>query len=178
MIVSEQVQYYDVSGRLTTESFTDFTRKTVRDKFATLDAFLACWNSSEKREVISEELELQGLFLEKLRELAGSPDMDDFDLLCHVAFDAKPLTKAERVRNVERRGYLDRYSGAARKVLEVLLEKYMHEGNAEFVDVRVLKYPEIAPLGSPKQIVQLFGGRDAFLDVLSGLRREVYSSEV
>lgn len=177
-IVSEQVQYYDAGGKLTTESFTDFTRKTVRGKFATLDAFLERWNSAEKREVISGELELQGVFLERLRELAGSPDMDDFDLLCHVAFDARPLTKADRVRNVRRRGYLDRYSGVARRVLEVLLEKYMHEGDAEFVDVRVLRYPEILPLGSPQQIIRLFGGRDAFLDVLSGLRREVYSSEV
>ena len=104
--------------------------------------------------------------------------MDDLDLLCHVAFDARPLTKADRVRNVRRRGYLDRYSGVARRVLEVLLEKYMNEGDAEFVDVRVLRYPEILPLGSPQQIIRLFGGRDAFLDVLSGLRREVYSSEV
>jgi len=176
-IVSEQVQYYGAAGRLTTESFTDFTRKTVQSKFATLDAFLKTWTTHEKRVVISEELELEGVFLEKLREKAGHPEMDDFDLICHVAFDAKPLTKSERVKNVQKKGVLTKYSGAARRVLDILLEKYMSEGDVDIGDLRVLSLAEFMPLGTPPQIARLFGGRDKFVSALSELKSELYAAE-
>lgn len=176
-IVSEQVQYYGADGRLTTESFTDFTRKTVQSKFATLDAFLKTWTTHEKRVVISEELELEGIFLEKLREKAGHPEMDDFDLICHVAFDAKPLTKSERVKNVQKKGVLNKYSGAARRVLDILLEKYMSEGDVDIGDLRILNLAEFMPLGTPPQIARLFGGRDKFVSALSELKSELYAAE-
>lgn len=176
-IVSEQVQYYGADGRLTTESFTDFTKKTVQSKFATLDAFLKTWTTHEKRVVISEELELEGIFLEKLREKAGHPEMDDFDLICHVAFDAKPLTKRERVKNIQKKGVLNKYSGAARRVLDILLEKYMSEGDVDIGDLRILNLAEFMPLGTPPQIARLFGGRDKFVSALSELKSELYAAE-
>ncbi|MDD2249413.1 MAG: DEAD/DEAH box helicase family protein [Methanocorpusculum sp.] len=176
-IVSEQVQYYGADGRLTTESFTDFTRKTVQSKFATLDAFLKTWTAHDKRVVISEELELEGVFLEKLREKAGHPEMDDFDLICHVAFDAKPLTKGERVKNVQKKGVLNKYSGSARRVLDILLEKYMSEGDVDIGDLRVLSLAEFMPLGTPPQIARMFGGRDKFVSALFELKSELYAAE-
>jgi type I restriction enzyme R subunit len=176
-IVSEQVQYYGADGRLTTESFTDFTRKTVQSRFATLDAFLKTWTTHEKRVVISDELELEGVFLEKLREKAGHPEMDDFDLICHVAFDAKPLTKSERVKNVQKKGVLNKYSGSARRVLDILLEKYMSEGDVDIGDLRVLNLAEFMPIGTPPQIARLFGGRDKFVSALSELKSELYRAE-
>lgn len=174
--VSERVQYYDAGGRLVTESFTDFTRKTILNRFATLDEFLTSWNENKKSTVISDELELQGVFMDVLRTEAGNPNMDDFDLICHVAYGTRPLTKLQRVSGVKKSGYLDKYSGAARQVLETLLDMYSGEnGNAEFVDMNVLRLPGIKRIASPKNIVDLFGGRAQFLDTMSALRREVYS---
>ena len=55
-------------------------------------------------------------------------DVDDIDFICHVAFDKKPLTRRERAENVKKRDFLSKYSGAARDVLEALLDKYMNTG--------------------------------------------------
>ena len=66
-------------------------------------------------------------------------DVDDFDFICHVAFDKKPLTRRERANNVRKRDFLSKYSGAAREVLEALLDEvtapYVTENtvSAEFV---------------------------------------------
>ena len=145
-----------------------------------LDAFLKSWNESEKSRIISDELEIRGVFLEKLRRDAGNPNMDDFDLICQTAYGVRPLTKAQRVSRVRSRGYLDKYSGVARQVLETLLDLYSGErGDAEFVNTDVLKLPDFRHIGSPLRIVNEFGGKEKFLDTMSALRKEVYSmSEV
>ena len=71
-------------------------------------------------------------YSDAIREDIGNSDIDDFDLICHIAFDKAPLTKAERANNVKKRGYLYKYSDVAQKVLEGLLEKYQSEGIKDF----------------------------------------------
>ena len=51
----------------------------------------------------------------------------------------KPLTRRERANNVKKRDFLSRYSGAAREVLEALLDKYMNTGIYEIEKTEVLK---------------------------------------
>ena len=174
-LVSESVSYYSAGGVLTTESFRDFTKKTVLSRFSSLDEFLQTWSSQKKSAVISEELQMEGALLEHLRKLAGNPPVDDFDLLCHVAFDAKPLTRRERALNVQKRGYLDKYSGVARKVLETLLDKYSEEVDIDVADMRVLELSEFAPIGKLVQIGRAFGGKDNLTRALFELKSELYS---
>ena len=174
-LVSESVSYYSAGGVLTTESFRDFTKKTVLNRFSSLDEFLQTWSSQKKSAVISEELQMEGALLEHLRKLAGNPPVDDFDLLCHVAFDAKPLTRRERALNVQKRGYLDKYSGVARKVLETLLDKYSEEVDIDVADMRVLELSEFAPIGKLVQIGRAFGGKDNLTRALFELKSELYS---
>ena len=106
-ILNERVQYYDKDGKLITESVTDYSRKNILGEYATLDSFLRAWNSEEKKQAIIDELQERGVLLEALRQIAGNKDIDDFDLICHIAYDKAPLTKAERANNVRKRGYND-----------------------------------------------------------------------
>ena len=174
-VVSESVSYYSAGGVLTTESFKDFTKNTVLKRFSSLDEFLQTWSSQKKTAVISKELQIEGALLEHLRELAGNPEVDDFDLLCHVAFDAKPLTRRERAQNVQKRGYLNKYSGVARRVLETLLLKYADEVDLDVADMRVLELNEFASMGKLVQIGRAFGGKDNLTRALFELKSELYS---
>ena len=58
-------------------------------------------------------------------------EVDDFDFICHIAYGVKPLTRRERANNVKKRDFFSKYSGAAREVLEALLDKYMNTGLSE-----------------------------------------------
>ena len=87
--------------RTITESLRDYTRKSVRTNYASLDAFLTSWRDAEKKRAIVEELETQGVFFAALNEEIGSA-FDPFDLICHVAFEQKPLTRRERAENVRK----------------------------------------------------------------------------
>ncbi|WP_312941123.1 EcoAI/FtnUII family type I restriction enzme subunit R [Oscillibacter sp.] len=174
MVVSERVQYYDSDGKLISESITDYSKKNILNEFATLDDFLNAWNSEERKQAIIDELKEHGVLLEALREVAGNKELDDFDLICHIAYDKPPLTKAERAKNVKKRGYLYKYSDMAQQVLDALLEKYMNDRITELTDTKILELKEFEKFGSSLKIVKAFGGRAAYLQAVKGLQQELY----
>ena len=174
-IISERVQYYDKDGKLITESLKDYSKKNILEEFADLDTFLNRWNSGEKREAIIEELKEHGILLDALREDIGNPDIDDFDLICHIAFDKPPLTKAERANNVKKRGYLYKYSDVAQKVLEGLLEKYKDEGIKDLEKTEILELHPFSEFGSPLKIVKAFGNKKKYLEAVKELEKEIYA---
>lgn len=174
-VISERVQYYDKDGKLITESLKDYSKNNILNEFVDLDTFLKRWNSAEKKEAIIEELKEQGVFLEVLKEEIGMQNIDDFDLICHIAFDKKPLTKAERANNVKKRGYLYNYSDIAQKVLEGLLEKYSSDGIKDLEKTEILELEPFNKLGSPFKIVGCFGDKKKYLEAVKELEKEIYA---
>lgn len=174
-VLSERVQYMDKDGKLITESLIDYTKKNIIDRYAKLDDFLKSWTQAERKNAILDELEDNGVFLEAVREEAGRDDLDDFDLICHLAYDKPPLTKKERVENVKKRHYLYKYSEVAQEVISALLEKYADDGIKEIEDTRVLQLQEFAEIGSPLKIVKEFGGKAGYLEAVQELTNELYA---
>ena len=175
IIVNERVQYYDVDGKLITESLKDYSKRNILNEYATLDDFLRDWSSAEKKRVIIETLQEHGVLLDALRDLSGQ-DLDDFDLILHIAFDRKPLTKRERVEHVKSNNYLDKYSDVCREVLSTLLDKYMNEGIDEIEDTRILNNSPFDKIGSPKRIANLFGGKENYIQAVRELGRLIYEA--
>ena len=142
-IVAERVEYLDENGKLVTESLRDFTKKALKKRFASLDDFLKRWKAAERKQAIVEELEAEGLPLDPIAEELGK-DLDPFDLICHVAFDRKPLTRRERAENVKKRDVFTKYGPQARAVLDALLAKYADEGVLNLDDANVLRIPPLS----------------------------------
>jgi type I restriction enzyme R subunit len=174
-ILNERVQYYDKDGKLITESIKDYSKRNILNEYASLDEFLEAWNSAERKQVIVEELQERGVLLEALKEESGK-DLDDFDLILHVAYDKKPLTKSERVNQVKKEGYLYKYSEVCQEVLSALLDKYKDEGIRELQDTRVLNNAPFDRIGSPKKIAQLFGGKEGYIRAVRELERAIYGA--
>lgn len=175
-ILNERVQYYDKDGKLITESVTDYSKKNILGEYATLDAFLAAWNGEERKQAIIDELQERGVLLEALRGVAGNRDIDDFDLICHIAYDKAPLTKAERANNVRKRGYLYKYSGLAQEVLSALLDKYMNEGIRDIENIEILSNDPFRKFGTPMKIAKLFGGKAGYIQAIKELQNEIYAA--
>ena len=172
-VINKQVQYYDKDGKLITESLVDYTKKNLQKEYASLDEFIRKWKTEDKKTVIIEELKEQGVFLKEVREEVGK-ELDDFDLILHLAFDQKPLTRQERANNVKKRDYFGKYSGVAKQVLEALLEKYMNEGVSELENISVLNLDPFRRMGTPAKIIREFGGRDAYQKTVKELEEELY----
>ncbi len=174
-VVAERVQYYGRDGRLITESLKDYTRKKARSEFQSLDAFLKTWSGADKKKALMEELEERGVFLDALAQEVGR-DYDAFDLICHVAFDRPPLTRRERAENVRKKDYFSRYGEKARAVLDALLDKYAQEGITSIEDPNILRVQPFDRLGTPMEIIELFGGREAYQNILRELEEELYQA--
>ncbi|MFS8541947.1 MAG: restriction endonuclease subunit R, partial [Tissierellales bacterium] len=174
-VINERVQYYSEDGKLITESLKDYTRKTIKKEYASLDEFLQKWNSAERKQAIIEELLEQGILLDELQEEVGR-DYDPFDLICHVAFDMKPLTRKERAMNVKKRNYFAKYGDKARAVLEALLDKYADQGVENIESMEVLKLPPFDQFGSLVEIVKSFGGKQQYLKAIRELEQQIYTS--
>ena len=174
-VINERVQYINEEGKLITESLKDYTKKRVNQNYASLDEFLQKWNVAERKDAIIEELLEQGVLLDELQQEVGK-DFDPFDLICHVAFDMKPLTRRERAMNVKKRNYFTKYGEKARAVLEALLDKYADEGIENIESMEVLKLHPFDQYGSLVEIVKLFGGKQKYLEALKELKQQIYTS--
>ena len=172
-IVAERVEYLDENGKLVTESLRDFTRRALRRRFASLDDFLTRWDTAERRQAILDEMEAEGLPLNVVVEELGN-DLDPFDLVCQIAFDAKPLTRRERAENVKKRDVFTKYGELARAVLGALLDKYADDGVLNLDDANVLRIPPLDKLGTPLELVRAFGGKPAFERAVHDLQSALY----
>ena len=174
-VVNERVQYLGTDGKIITESIRDYTKKSVSEKFQSLDDFLNRWNTSEQKKAIIEEIENQGIFFESLKEEVGK-DFDPFDLICHVAFDAKPLTRKERAENVKKRNYFTKYGKKAQAVINALLDKYSDDGLVTIESTEVLKLAPLNKLGTPLELIKAFGSKENYLKALKELENELYKT--
>ena len=173
-VMAQRIQYYDTDGKLVTESFQDYTRKTFTKQFASLDEFTKRWNDTERKQTIIDELANAGIIWEALQKEIGS-DMDPFDLICHVVYDQPPLTRRERANEVKKRNYFTKYSDTAQKVLNALLDKYADAGVEEIESLNVLKVKPLDQLGSPMEIVREgFGSKQDYQQAISDLENEIY----
>jgi type I restriction enzyme R subunit len=172
-IVNERVQYLGADGKIITESLKDYTKKNITEHFQTIDDFLTRWNQSDKKKAIVDELEEQGVFFEALKEEVGK-DFDPFDLICHIAFESKPLTRKERADNVKKRNYFTKYSEKAQAVIKSLLDKYTDDGLFTIESTEVLKLDPLNKLGTPIELVKAFGGKLQYTAALKELENELY----
>lgn len=178
-VIYKTVSVYDVNGKLLRqESIVDYTKKNILDEYASLDNFIRKWTAQQKKEKIREMLLNEGIDLEKLKAEQNMTEVDDFDFICHIAFDKKPLTRKERANNVKKRDFLSKYSGMAREILNALLDKYMNTGIYEIEKTDILKLDPFIKYGKPSKIASYFGSRDAYLKAVQELENEIYTDEV
>lgn len=174
-IINERVQYLDSEGKIVTENIKDYTKKSINRQYNSLDEFLNKWESAEKKKAIVDELEAQGIHFEALKSEVGK-DFDPFDLICHVAFEAKPLTRKERANNVKKRNYFAKYGQEVQAVIQSLLDKYADDGLVTIGSTEVLKLDPLNKLGTPIEIIKAFGGKSQYMQAVQELESELYKS--
>lgn len=178
-IINKTVSIYDTNSKLLRrESIIDYTKENIRGEYADLDDFIRSWRKDPKKEIIRKMLEESGIDINFLKQENNMENVDDFDFICHIAYDKKPLTRKERADNVKKHDFFSKYSGVAREVLEALLDKYMNQGIQEITSMDVLKLDPIIRLGKPSKIIKEFGGRDLYNSAIIDLQNAIYENEV
>jgi type I restriction enzyme R subunit len=174
--IHQEVKYIDPkTGKLITESLKDFSKKTIISEYASIDDFLTKWKESERKDVIVNELLDRGVAFEELRNEIGK-ELDVFDLILHVAYGKKPLTRSERIKKVHANDYFSKYEGKAREIIDLLLAKYADQGITAIDGIEDLVVSPFTDFGTPIEIVEeIFGGREAYMDVIRTIEQSLYS---
>lgn len=176
-IIHKTVSIYDANGKLLRqESIVDYTKENVRGEYASLDAFIREWRKNPNKQEIRDMLLERGIDLSSMKTDQGMEDVDDFDFICHIAYDKKPLTRKERANNVKKRDFLSKYSGVAREILEALLDKYMNTGIYEIEKTEILQLDPFKKFGKPSKIATYFGGKAGYLQAIRELEEELYKA--
>ena len=174
-VINKTVSVYDANGKLLRqEDIIDYTRTNIKGEYASLSDFIRKWKESDKKETIEQSFAEMGIDLHALKVDQGMEEVDDFDFICYVAYGKKPLTRKERANNVKKRDFFSKYSGDARAVLEILLDKYMNQGITEVEDIKVLSLADFANYGKPAKIVKLFGGKTEYEQAVKELEHNIY----
>lgn len=175
-VVQKIVQYIDPkTGKLITTSLEDYSKYAIRGVYASLEDFLNRWNATERKDVIVAELAERGVAFEELRKAVGQ-ECDVFDLILHIAYGKKPLTRSERLKNVRESDYFAKYEGAAREIISHLLEKYAEHGITAIDDVGDLQVSPFTQYGTPIEILDLFGGREQYMQAIREIERQLYNA--
>lgn len=178
-IINKVVSVYDTDGKLLRqESIVDYTKSNILGEYASLDNFIRQWSAEKKKAKIRELLLEKGIDLELLKAEQKMSDVDDFDFICHVAFDKKPLTRRERANNVKKKDFFSKYSGAAKEVLEKLLDSYMDLGIYDIETTDILKMDDFKKFGKASRIASYFGGKDQYMQAVKALEEALYENEV
>ncbi len=177
-IINKTVSVYDTNGKLLRqEDIIDYTKTNIVGEYASLQSFITKWKGEKRKAVIDESLKEVGIDLKALKDSQGMGDVDDFDFICYVAYGKKPLTRKERANNVKKRDFFSKYSGDAKAVLEILLDKYMNEGIYEMEKTEILKLEDFARFGKPAKIAKLFGGKSGYEAAINELEMEMYQED-
>lgn len=175
-IQTEIVSVLGADGRtLETTNITDFTRRSIRNRYATLDDFLHRWTETDRKQAILDELADENVLIDAVRQANPTLEESDiFDVICHVAYGQKPLTRRERVNNVRKRNIFAKYGPECRAVLEALLDKYADQGILNMENPATLQLAPFSQIGTPVKIAKLFGGKAQFLQAVRELELELY----
>jgi len=172
-VLHKQVQLLGADGKLITKSFVDYSKDEMKKSYQSYDEFLKIWTQEGQRKIIVGELEERGIDFETLKEEIGT-DLDEFDIICHLAFDKKPITKKQRADRVRKSKYLEKYQDTAKEILEILLEKYSDGDSDVFEDIKVLQLPQFRKFGTLPKIMKIFGSKDNFENIMHEITKEIY----
>ncbi|WP_434337546.1 EcoAI/FtnUII family type I restriction enzme subunit R [Mycoplasma capricolum] len=175
-VLNEQIQIIGQDGKLRTVSLVDYTKETFLKEYATLSDFFTRWNREERKNAILKELEEKNINIELLRKKNKNyQDLDEFDLLLQIAYNKKPLTKKQRIQKLKDSNFLEHYESKVRQILDILIQKYLDGGIKEIEDIQVLRTKEFENIASLTEIINMFGGKSHYIEVVRSLSKQIYS---
>jgi type I restriction enzyme, R subunit len=178
-IAAQVVYELDADGKqLRVVSYADYARDKVQALYRSTEDLEAGWRDSAQRRSIIEALDERGIDLARLGDVAGVPDADPLDLLCHLAFNGPLRTRRERAERLKRghQDFFDQYRPEARGILAELLDKYADHGIEQLRLPDVLKLPPISTHGNPSEIARAFGGAEQLRKAVDELQELLYAA--
>lgn len=173
-ILNETVKYYDADGKLITESIVEYSGKNLKRVYERYEDFEQEWYRADSKKDFLNNLFNEGVMIDALYDKAND-NVDIFDILSNMAYGEEVISKDDRIEKVKNSDFINNYNESQKSVIDELLNTYKNHDVIELENIRILEVKNFNKFGGLVPIVNLFGGKDKYLNVISNIKNALYS---
>ena len=173
-ILNETVKYYDADGKLITESIVEYSGKNLKRVYEKYEEFEQEWYRADSKKDFLNHLYNEGVMIDALYDKAND-NVDIFDILSNMAYGEEVMSKEDRIEKVKNSDFINDFNDSQKDVIEELLNTYRNQDVIELENIRILEVKNFNRFGGLVPIVNLFGGKDKYLNVISNIKNALYS---
>jgi len=173
-ILNETIKYYDADGKLITESIIEYSKKNLKRLYEKYEDFEQEWVMAESKQEFINQLLNEGIMLDALFEKVND-NIDEFDLLANMGYEKEVVSKEDRINKVKNSELLTDYSEQQLDVINELLNTYNNKGITELENIRILDLKGFNKFGGLLPIINLFGGKEKYLNMISVIKKALYN---
>lgn len=174
-ILNETVKYYDADGKLITESIMEYSKKNLKRLYENHNGFEQEWFRADSKKEFLEHLMSEGVMVDAVFDKVNDNNIDIFDILSNMAYDEEALTKEDRIEKVKESSLSNEYNEKQRNVIDELLNVYKIKNITELENIKLLEIKNFNKFGGLVPIINLFGGKDKYLGMVSKVEKLLYS---
>ena len=173
-ILNETVKYYDADGKLITESIVEYSGKNLKRLYEKYDDFEQEWYRADSKKDFLDHLYGEGVMVDAIYEKVND-NIDIFDILANMTYGKEVMSKDERIEKVQNSDFLKNYNDSQKSVIDELLNTYKNKDVIELENIKLLEVKNFNKFGGLVPIINLFGGKNKYLNVISNIERALYS---
>lgn len=173
-ILNETVKYYDADGKLITESIVEYSSKNLKRLYEKYEEFEQEWYRADSKKDFLNYLYNEGVMIEALFDKAND-NVDIFDILSNMAYGEEVVSKEDRIEKVKNSDFINEYNDLQKDVINELLNTYRNQDVIELENIRILEVKNFNKFGGLIPIINLFGGKEKYLNVISNIKKTLYS---
>jgi len=173
-ILNETVKYYDADGKLITESIVEYSGKNLKRVYERYEDFEQEWYRADSKKDFLNSLFNEGVMIDALYDKVND-NIDIFDILSNMAYGEEVVSKDDRIEKVKNSDFINEYNDSQKSVIDELLNTYKNHDVVELENIRILEVKNFNKFGGLVPIVNLFGGKDKYLRVISNIKNALYS---
>ena len=177
-IETEEEISIEAGGKLLKKAeYRKYSQKGIQEKIVNLEDLKRLWIDDEKRIEFLNDLSTLGISIQIISStILQRSDIDGFDVLSHIAFDAPIISRDERAKallNLKQK-FIASYPPEAREVILDLIDQY-RLGGIDDLKPEVIKLPRFEQkYKGVKNIINKFGKPDIFHKTINKLKELVY----
>lgn len=173
-ILNETVKYYDADGKLITESIVEYSGKNLKRLYEKYDEFEQEWYRADSKKEFLDHLYGEGVMIDAIYEKAND-NIDIFDILANMTYGKEVISKDERIEKVNNSDFIKQCNDSQKNVINELLNTYKNKDVIELENIRLLEVKNFNKFGGLVPIINLFGGKNKYLNVISNIEKALYS---
>ena len=173
-ILNETVKYYDADGKLITESIVEYSGKNLKRVYEKYEDFEQEWYRADSKKDFLNHLYNEGVMIDALYDKAND-NIDIFDILSNMAYGKEAVSKEDRIDKVKSSDFMNDYNNSQKEIIDELLNTYKNQDIVELENIRILEVKNFNKFGGLVPIVNLFGGKENYLNVISNIKKALYN---